>query len=272
MKFHLTVVNNKNKSMRAFRFIAVFLLISFSLSGQYLPEPMVPLRLVNDFTGMLTEQEQIDLNNKLLTFNNETSTQIYVVTYDSLQGYDIADYGDRLGQKWGIGQQGRDNGILVLISPASHLLTIRTGYGLEGAVPDAICFRLIETVIKPGFREGNFYSGLDSATNVLMSLTRGEFTADDYLKKSDSSKPVIIFLLIALFLFVFFISSARQKYYSPKHTIPWWMLMGTGSSKDGGWGSFTSGGGGFGGGGGGFGGFGGGGGGSFGGGGASGGW
>lgn len=259
--------------MRHISILLLFLLIPRNHDGQQLPEPMVPLRLVNDFTGLLPESQQIELNNKLLAFNNETSTQIYVVTYDDLQGFDIADFGARLGEKWGIGQAGKDNGILILVSPASRKITIQTGYGLEGAVPDALCRRLIENVITPGFRAGNYYAGLDSATSVLMSLTRGEFSADNYLKKgSEGLPPVAIFLLVLVFFIVFMIaSSSRNRVYSPKHAIPWWLLMGAGGSKSSSWGSFTSGRGSFGGGGG-FGGFGGGGGGSFGGGGASGGW
>ncbi len=101
---------------------------------------MVPLRLVNDFTGFLSEDQQIALNNKLLDFNNQTSTQIYVVTYDELQDYPIEEFADKLAEKWGIGQKGKDNGIIILISPKNrqHGITIQTGYGLEGAVPDAI--------------------------------------------------------------------------------------------------------------------------------------
>jgi uncharacterized protein len=260
--------------MRVFNLILLALIFSLPVNGQQLPEPMVPLRLVNDFTGLLNEQQQINLNNKLLAFNNETSTQIYVVTFDSLQGFDIADFGARLGEKWGIGQQGKNNGLLVLVSPVNHKITIQTGYGLEGAVPDALCRRVIETVITPSFKTGNYYAGLDSATNVLMSLTRGEFTATDYMKGKHGNVAAIIFGLIILFLFIFTnISRTRSRFYSPNHPIPWWLLMmGAGGSRDSGWGSFSSGGGSFGGGGGGFGGFGGGGGGSFGGGGASGGW
>ena len=253
-------------------FILSFVLMAQVL-GQDLPKPMVPLRLVNDFTALLSEQEQNILNNKLLTFNNETSTQIYVVTYDDLQGFDIGDFGDRLAEEWGIGQKGRDNGILVLVSPGNRKVTIRTGYGMEGAVPDALSSRLISNVITPGFREGKYYAGLDSATTVLMSLTRGEFTADAYMKKSGEDTPGIIFGLFILFIFIFLVSSTMRKrrVYSPGHALPWWLLLGTGASKGSGWGSFSSGHGSFGGGGG-FGGFGGGGGGSFGGGGASGGW
>jgi uncharacterized protein len=268
----MTPVNNLSipfSPMRYFTLLLLYVLIPGSIGAQEFPEPMVPLRLVNDYTSLLTEQQQIDLNNKLLVFNNETSTQIYVITYDDLQGFDIADYGARLGEKWGIGQQGKDNGILILVSPANRKITIQTGYGLEGVVTDALSRRLIESVITPGFRTGNYYASLDSATSVLMSLTRGEFKADDYLKKSDEKIPAFLIILFILFIFVFIgISKTRRRFYSPAHTIPWWMLAAGGSGNSG-WGSFSSGGGTFGGGGGGFGG---GGGGSFGGGGASGGW
>jgi uncharacterized protein len=256
--------------MRSVRLLIITLSFCLSLYGQQLPNPMIPFRLVNDFTGLLTEQQQIELNNKLLAFNNETSTQIYVVTYDSLQGYPINEFGYQLGEKWGIGRQGKNNGILILISPANRKITIQTGYGLEGAVPDAVAKRLIENILTPSFREGNYYAGIDSSTNVLISLTRGEFTADDYMNNNENF-PGILFIIILVFLFIMFSAiRTRRRFYSPTGSIPWWM-MGSGSSKDSGWGSFTSGGGRFGGGGS-FGSFGGGGGGSFGGGGASGGW
>jgi uncharacterized protein len=256
----------------------LFAFLFTGVNGQQIPEPMSPPRLVNDFTSLLAEQQQITLSNKLLDFNNQTSTQIYVVTWDDLQGYPINEYGVLLAEKWGIGQKGKDNGLLILVSPANRKVTIQTGYGLEGAVPDAIAKRLIENVINPAFRQGEYYAGLDSATNVLMSLTRGEFTADDYLKgKNDGAIPVIVIIIFIILLFIFSgINKTRKRFYSPTRSIPWWLLMGAGNSSNTGWGSFSSGRGGFGGfgggGGGGFGGFGGGGGGSFGGGGASGGW
>jgi uncharacterized protein len=251
--------------MRFVRLLIITLSFYLPLNGQQLPDPMIPYRLVNDFTRLLTEQQQIELNDKLLAFNNETSTQIYVVTYDSLQGYPIDEFGYQLGEKWGIGQQDKNNGILILISPANRRITIQTGYGLEGAVPDAVAKRLIENIITPSFREGNYYAGIDSTANVLISLTRGEFTADDYMKSNNENFPAAIFIIILIFFFIMFNTiRIRHRFYSPTGSIPWWM-MGTGSSRDSGWGSFTSGGGGFGG-------FGGGGGGSFGGGGASGGW
>ncbi|MBN1415933.1 MAG: TPM domain-containing protein [Bacteroidales bacterium] len=270
--------------MKNFPLHAFLLLLSYSICGQNIPEPMIPLRLVNDFTGLLSEDQQISLNNKLLQFNDSTSTQIYVITYNDLQGYPAAEFAAALGEKWGIGQKGKDNGIVILVSPENQKIAIQTGYGLEGAVPDAICVRIIHNVISPAFKEGNFYHGLDSATSILMALTKGEFTADDYMKKTGSGGrfvPVIVLLII--FFIIFSSLRSKQRLYSPGKSIPWWVLMtmmgSSGHSQKRTYKDFHSGNGGFGGffgggssGSGGFGGFSGGGGGSFGGGGASGGW
>lgn len=259
-----------------------FLLFSISFPafyGQNIPDPMVPPRLVNDFTGLLTTDQQIALNNKLLQFNNETSTQIYVVTYNDLQGYPAAEFASLLGEKWGIGQKGKDNGIVLLVSPENREVTIQTGYGMEGAVTDALAKRIIETEIVPAFKEGRYYEGIDKATDVLISLTRGEFTVDDYMKKT--ALPAIlagaVFIFVVVVMIIFAVAM-RRRFYSPGKSLPWWlwlmMMSSSGGSRRGTFGDFTSGSGGFGGfsGGGGFGGFSGGGGGSFGGGGASGSW
>ena len=215
------------------------------------------------------------LNNKLLEFNNQTSTQIYVVTYDDLQGFHIGDFADRLGEKWGIGQKGKDNGILILVSPENRKgLPSRRVMDLKELFRMPLPSGLIEKVITPGFQARNYYAGLDSATNVLMSLTRGEFTADDYMKKSGEEIPGIIFGLIVLFIFIFILASGRRKnrglFPASFHTLV--VAVGSRSLRNSGWGIFffrrwhlwwrrRR-----------FGGFGGGGGGSFGGGGASGGW
>jgi uncharacterized protein len=269
-----------NNMVKNIRYLSAFLLIFFiavKASSQQLPEPMVPLRLVNDFTGFLSEDQQIALNNKLLDFNNQTSTQIYVVTYDELQDYPIEEFADKLAEKWGIGQKGKDNGIIILISPKNHQhgITIQTGYGLEGAVPDALAKRVIEKVIIPDFKQGNYYAGLDSATNVLMALTRGEFTADNYMKKGSGGGQVpgaVFVIIIILFILFSKIFGNRRRTIGRRGSILPWLLLGAGTHSGSGWGNFSSGGGSFGGGGGFGGGFGGGGGGSFGGGGASGGW
>src|SRR5690606_14534496 len=91
---------------------------------------------------------------------------------------DIADYGDRLAQKWGIGNKKYNNGILLLVALEDRAVTIRTGYGVEGSVPDAIAYRIIENEIKPSFRNGQYYEGINNGVDALISFTKGEYTAD----------------------------------------------------------------------------------------------
>src|SRR5690606_8340955 len=108
----------------------------FSLYAQNLPE--APDHLVTDYTGTLTGAEAQALERKLLAFEDSTSTQIAVVMVRSTEGYDIADYAVRLGQKWGVGGKKYNNGVLLLAALEDRTVTIQTGYGLEGVLPDII--------------------------------------------------------------------------------------------------------------------------------------
>jgi uncharacterized protein len=266
--------------LRKIKYITLVLISFLSINSfaQNFPERSNPPRIVNDYTNFLSKAESNALENKLVQFNYETSTQVAIVIVPSLDGYDIASYAFALGEKWGIGQKGKNNGILIVVKPKYQSskgdVTIATGYGIEGAVPDAIAKRIIENEIIPYFKQGMFYKGLDEATNRIMELTRGEYSADEYAQRTKgnagSAIPgIVIFLIIIIFSFVG--RAKRARHYSVGHNVPFWIAMGMLSSNrshGGSFGNFSSGGGSFGGGGG-FGGFGGG---SFGGGGASGSW
>jgi uncharacterized protein len=265
--------------------VTVFVLVaifSHRVAAQEFPEKPVPPRLVNDLAGLLSQGEVDALEQKLVAYDDSTSTQIAVVTITDLHGYAIADYAQRLAEKWGIGQQGLNNGILILIRPKTSEssrgeVSIAQGYGLEGAIPDIICAQIIDNEILPEFRNGNYYQGLDKATSTLMSLASGEYPADQYGKsKGDDIKglPPLIVFIILIIIIIFIRSSGGSNNKNIGHKgLPLWMLltmMNSGSNRhSGSWGGFSGGGGFGGGGGGGFGGFGGG---SFGGGGASGSW
>lgn len=150
---------------------------------------MSPPRLVNDFVGLLTSEQQNALEQKLEAFDRKTSTQIAVVAVDDLDGYAPGDYAQRLYDKWGIGRKGKDNGILILVKPktaaSNGQVFISVGYGLEGVAPDITAGRIIDTEMLPEFRKGDYYAGIDRAATVLMKLTEGEFTADAYGKQGD---------------------------------------------------------------------------------------
>lgn len=194
--------------MKKILIINSLLLCALFTQAHNLPEPMKPARLVNDFTGTFSPREQAELERKLVAFDRETSTQIAVVTVNDLDGTSISDYAAQLFDKWGIGGSSKkNNGILILLKPKTPTsrgeVFISTGYGLEGAVPDALAGRIVDYDMIPSFRENNYYAGVDKAVNTLMSLTKGEFTAEQYIDKHESVPPgaligLIIFGLIIL--------------------------------------------------------------------------
>src|SRR5690606_8132688 len=136
--------------------------------------PATPNTLVNDYTQTLSATDVERLEHKLVAFDDSSSTQIAVVVMQSTGQYEIADYAVRLAQQWGIGGKEHDNGILLLVALGDRAVTIQTGYGVEGAVPDAIAYRIIESEIKPPFRNGDYFTGIDRATNALIAYTKGE--------------------------------------------------------------------------------------------------
>jgi uncharacterized protein len=255
-----------------------------SLIGQDFPEPPNPPRLVNDFVGLLSQQEINALENKLVAFSDTNSTQIAIVIVNDLKGYDIVDYSQRLAQKWGIGEKKYNNGVIIVLKPKTAEekgeVNIDVGYGMEPIIPDITAGQIIENEMKPHFRNNDYYSGLDAAVNTIMSLAAGQFTADQYKKRAGKSSPFgFLVPIIVIIIILSLINRNKGKQYGTRsNSSSFWtaLMLGSmlGNSGRGSWGDFKSGSGGFGGfgGGGGGGGFGGFGGGSFGGGGASGSW
>ncbi len=257
---------------------AIFFVISFSVSAQDIPARPVPPRLVNDFADVLSAKQELLLENKLVRFNDTTSTQICVVTVDDLGGTTVADFAYQIGEKWGVGHK-ENNGAVILIKPKKGNeqgdVTIQTGYGLEPFVTDAVSKRIIEQVMIPSFKGNDYYTAIDKATSIIMGLVSGQFKAED-LEDGDDVEGIVV-LLFSIFFIVLLISilgrgnnggtmSGKGDDHNIWRTLFWLSILNNGSRSSG-WGGFSGGSGGYGGGG--FGGFGGG---HFGGGGASGSW
>ena len=229
-------------------------------------------QLLWSYTELLSPAEVDRINAKLVQFARETSNQILVIIVDTLCGTDEADLSFQIGEKWGIGKKDFDNGVVFLIKPnggpGQRKVFIATGYGLEGAIPDATCKQIIENEVVPRFKEAQFYEGIDAALNTLMALAKGEFDHKSYGKKS-FPWPVVLFVIFFIIVMIFS-WRGRVKRYARTNKLDFWtamFLLGQMNNRHSGrWGG---GGGVGGGGGGGFGGFGGG---SFGGGGAGGSW
>jgi len=265
--------------------IAILLISALSLSAQEIPERPNPPRLVNDFANILSPAEENDLEQKLVGFDNSTSTQITVVTVKSLNGLTANEFAVTLGHKWGVGRKGKDNGVVILVKPKDQTkghYYISTGYGVEGVLPDAIANQIGNNEMLPYFKQGDYYGGINAATKTIMEITKGEYTADAYVAQSRKSSPLAGLFIIVVIFFVVFILKGKQARGSQQtiggSSLPFWAAMalfGSANRHSGSYNNFRSGSGdfggfgGFGGGGGGFGGFGGGG---FGGGGAGGSW
>lgn len=258
-------------------FFLGLILGSIQVFGQDFPDPPSPPRLVNDFTSTLSTEEVEMLEQKLVAYDDSTSTQIAIVMIRSVGPYDISDYAFQLGEKWGIGGKANDNGILILAAMDDRKVFIATGYGLEGAVPDALAKRIVTELILPNFKMQAYYEGLNQATDMIIKLASGEYKAEDMASNGDEVGS-IVFLIFFIILFVL-IPLIKNRRDNNNHMggksggVDLWttimlanMMKGSGGGK---WGDFSSGGGSFGGGGSSFGGFGGG---SFGGGGAGGSW
>jgi uncharacterized protein len=273
--------NNKIKIQSAL--LMLFAALFFSLNSfaqEEFPTRPEPPRLVNDFAGVLSAEQQASLENKLVNFNVKTSTQIAIVIVKSISGYDPSDYSFKLAEKWGIGQKGKNNGILILVKPKvgneRGQVFVAVGYGLEAVVPDAVAHQtIVEAELLPAFKKNDYYTGLDRSTDVLMSLTSGEFTADQYTKavkkggKSGGMGGFAIIMIILILIFLFRRGSRNSNGNGSTGSFLGGLLLGNmlGGGQRGSWGGFSGGGSDSGGGG--FGGFGGG---SFGGGGAGGSW
>jgi uncharacterized protein len=181
-------------------FVGILLLTIGQLFAQNLPEKPNPPKLVNDFAAVMSTTQVNALEQKLVAFNDSNSTQIAIVTVKSIEGYDIADYAFKLGEKWGIGQKGKNNGVLILVAPNDRKVFIATGYGTEEFVTDAMSRRIIEQKFKPSFKNNNFYEGLDAGTNDIIDLLTGKFKAEPKQQKGKGSLITIIIIVVIIIL------------------------------------------------------------------------
>lgn len=231
---------------------------------------------VVDAANLLSPDQETQLTLKLAALEKQSGRQVVVATLPDLQGYDIADYGYRLGRGWGIGAKGRNDGALLIVAPKERKVRIEVGYGLEGILTDALSSRIIRNAIIPRFKAndypGGVMAGADELTKLLLlppdEARKVAAQAEQEQRQGDEGGGVPIFLIFILLFFVLPMIFGRRQGRAYRDGIApailWGAMTGAANSRWGGGGGSGWGGGG----GGGFSG----GGGSFGGGGASGSW
>ena len=191
--------------MKVFKFLILLLVSAFwglgSLQAQnVLARPNPPV-LVNDVAGILSPSEKAALENKLVAVDDSSSNQIAVVIIPTLDGYPIEEYATKLFRDWGIGNKKTNNGILLLIATNDKKVRIEVGYGLEGAIPDIIASNIINNDIKPAFRAGAYFEGIDKATDDIAKAAIGEYkNARTKRTKDTGGSGVLLFIIIAIII------------------------------------------------------------------------
>ncbi len=156
--------------------IAILFLLLFNrkaLAHKEVPPEPFPKNttgiVINDYSDILTATEEHSLTQKLLAYEEETTRQITVVTIDSISPYEnIKGYAVGIGAYWGVGQKGKDNGLVIAVSNKLRTIGIATGLGTEKQLTDAICKQVIESTFVPHFREGDYYQGISNGLDSLM--------------------------------------------------------------------------------------------------------
>ena len=250
--------------MTQLRTLIVFLAIFAGMIGGLAAEtmPSKPDRYFNDYAGVVDQATASELNEQLAQFERETSTQLLVVIYRSMQSESsVADYTQRIAQTWGVGQKDRNNGAVLFVFVADREMFIQTGYGLEGALPDATTWDITHNVIAPQFKQQDYAGGLRAGVTAMLQAVRGEYKGTGKTRKEGEGTsggglpiPLVIFLII-LFIFIVFRPRRRGRrgYGFNGRGGPYFGGFGgggsSGGSSGGGFSGFSGGGGSFGGGG-----------------------
>ncbi|MEO0691107.1 MAG: TPM domain-containing protein [Pseudomonadota bacterium] len=211
---------------------AVGALLASPASAQSFPE--LTGRVV-DQANILPAETEAQLTAELAALETQSNRQLVVATVNSLEGYDISDYGNRLGREWGIGQEGEDNGAILLVAPNERRVRIEVGYGLEGYLTDALSALIIQNVILPPFREGDLPGGVVAGTQAMIAQLQlppeeaakvaAEASKRRTSDQTDGGFPVGALIWLA-FMFFFFVlpilrGGKRRRRYKKRKKGPW---------------------------------------------------
>lgn len=183
--------------------LLALLLAAVAALAAELSFPALTGRVVDE-AGLLTAAQRADLDAKLKAHEDRTSDQVVVATVRSLEGTSVEDYANRLFRAWKLGQAKTNNGVLLLVAPAERKVRIEVGYGLEGALTDALSKVLIASSITPRFKAGDFAGGLSAGVDGILSILAGD--AQEWQRKpqvrEDAVDPAQVLVLVVLFLIV----------------------------------------------------------------------
>ncbi|WP_281237803.1 MULTISPECIES: TPM domain-containing protein [Flavobacterium] len=196
---HLTI-----SGWKLFLFAFAFLNSGFLFAQFTIPEKPSFQTSVYDYANVLSPEEKAQLEEKLIKYSDSTTTQIVVITIESLKNEDVSLLATKWGQTWGIGGTAKDdNGVVILLAKAERKIAINPGYGLEDRLTAGIGGEIIRNIIIPEFKAGSYYKGLDKGTDAIFDVFKGKYKGERKQTKEKSFPifPIIVIIVIILFLF-----------------------------------------------------------------------
>jgi uncharacterized protein len=234
----------RSKFLLQFLLIVVIWFLPVSSSAVTPPLPAQPSQYVEDLAGVIDAGTRARLNAMLQDLEAKTSAQVVVLTINSLDGEPIEDFSHQTAVKWGIGQKGKDNGVLITVAVQDHKYRLEVGYGLEGTLPDSLVGSLGRQYLVPSFKKGDFAAGILAAvTEISKQIAMGPDAETASRKGSGGQDHLLILFLVFIGVIVIFIVLADGR--TAKNQKPGRRTGGGGSWFGGSGGGWYQGGGGF---------------------------
>ena len=189
-------------------FLIVFTVLGVQAQREIPPRPSNQTSVYDEADVLSPAQEQ-QLERKLISYADTTTTQIVVATIESLEGEEIGTYSAEWAHEWGIGQADEDNGIFILLSEGDRRVFISTGYGIEGYLTDALSRQIIDQYILPEFSREDYFTGLDQGTTAIMQVMSGTYQGSRPKGDGHGAPVGFVILSIIFIVFLIIISSSR---------------------------------------------------------------
>lgn len=196
------MILQKKNTPFSLKLLICFLITQIGFAQYTIPKVPSVQTSVYDYANLLSGAEKAQLEEKLIHYSDTTTTQIVVVTIESLQNEDISQLATKWAHTWGIGGTAKDdNGVIILVAKAERKIAIMPGYGLEDRLTAGIGGEIIRNIITPEFKAGSYYNGLDKGTDALFDVFKGKYKGE---RKKNKGKdfPILPFIVIVIIILV----------------------------------------------------------------------
>ena len=193
----------KKNTLISLKLFVCLLFTQIGFAQFTIPEKPTLQTSVYDYANVLSATEKAQLEEKLIKYSDSTTTQIVIVTIETLKGEDIGILTPKWGQTWGIGGTAKnDNGVLILLAKAERKIWISAGYGLEDRLTAGIGGEITRNIIIPEFKGGSYYKGLDKGTDALIDVFKGKYKGERVKTTKDKGFPILPIIIIVIIILV----------------------------------------------------------------------